>query len=604
MSKMRQGRKRVIACMIAAFVALGTVFTAVTPTIARADEAAVRKVGEGVFKFNWRYQGEDFSRGSCFLINDRYVLTCWHCAMFNKEERKLISDRMKKYRNKDISTDVKDFLKEFTYSVTVYRDMQKEAELVNYSEEEDWAIFKLKSPVGNSTPLKFRDSKEVEAAETVWSVGFPANSDEAQFVSTYRQDDVTIKQGTISKPEGAYDVTIPTLWWDFFENKIVETKFNFKGDYLQTTCPISGGDSGGPMVDDAGNIIGISEISSDAYYYCIANHSIMTALDRLQIEYATVDGTKTVTNTDTTDDGKGDETTTTTDVTTGSSAKELSKDSLNAAIDDAKSIDEGKYTEESYKTLKDALKKAEEAADLKLDDPTDDEEFNKKDAEIASATKELKNAIDGLEEKGGLSPAIIAAIVAGSLAVIGGIIGAIVAMTKRNKNKAAAPTGAAPQAGYNAPAAAPAPVPNAAPAPAPAPAAAPVPSAPGTTVLGADAPGTTVLGDDAPPTDVLSESVNGGTLTRMSTNEKIPINRSEVTLGRERRSVDYCLEGNTNIGRVHARVVVRNGQVFIVDNNSTNGTFVNNAKLRPGLEQQLKSGDIIRLADEKFRYDQ
>ena len=118
-----------------------------------------------------------------------------------------------------------------------------------------------------------------------------------------------------------------------------------------------------------------------------------------------------------------------------------------------------------------------------------------------------------------------------------------------------------------------------------------------------DEPGTTVLTDDDPATTVLTEDVDGGTLIRMSTNETIDINRTELTLGRDRRSVDYCLEGNSNIGRVHARIVVRDGVVYIVDNNSTNGTFVNNTKLRPGLEQQLKSGDIIRLADEKFRYN-
>ena len=125
----------------------------------------------------------------------------------------------------------------------------------------------------------------------------------------------------------------------------------------------------------------------------------------------------------------------------------------------------------------------------------------------------------------------------------------------------------------------------------------------GTTVLGADDPATTVLGADDPATTVLSENIDGGSLVRMSTNDTIAINRSELSLGRERRSVDYCLEGNSNIGRVHARLVVRDGSTYIIDNNSTNGTYVNNTKLRAGVEQVLKSGDIIRLADEKFRYD-
>ena len=125
----------------------------------------------------------------------------------------------------------------------------------------------------------------------------------------------------------------------------------------------------------------------------------------------------------------------------------------------------------------------------------------------------------------------------------------------------------------------------------------------GTTVLTDDGSATTVLGSDDPATTLLSENIDGGKLTRMSTNETITINRSELSLGRERRSVDYCLEGNSNIGRVHARLIVRDGSTYIVDNNSTNGTYVNNTKLRAGVEQVLNSGDIVRLADEKFRYD-
>ena len=115
-------------------------------------------------------------------------------------------------------------------------------------------------------------------------------------------------------------------------------------------------------------------------------------------------------------------------------------------------------------------------------------------------------------------------------------------------------------------------------------------------------PATTVLDDGAEGTTILGEQIEGGTLLRMSNNEQIQITRSEMSIGRERKSVDYCLEGNGNIGRVHARIVVRDGVTYVVDNNSTNGTYVNNTKLRSGQEQKLNSGDIVKFADEKFKF--
>ena len=97
------------------------------------------------------------------------------------------------------------------------------------------------------------------------------------------------------------------------------------------------------------------------------------------------------------------------------------------------------------------------------------------------------------------------------------------------------------------------------------------PVTPGTTVLGQDAGATTVLGANAGATTVLSQNVNGGFLVRVSNNERVPICTADFTVGRERNSVDYCISGNSNISRVHARFVVRDGKTFIIDNKAANG---------------------------------
>lgn len=123
-----------------------------------------------------------------------------------------------------------------------------------------------------------------------------------------------------------------------------------------------------------------------------------------------------------------------------------------------------------------------------------------------------------------------------------------------------------------------------------------------TTVLSADGGETTVLSGDGSETTVLSKQVDGGKLIRLSNNENIPITYSGFTIGKNRREVDYCIGDNTNISRNHAKFIVRDGVTYIVDNKSTNGTFVNNSTVRPGDEIALNDGDMIMLADEKFEF--
>ena len=121
--------------------------------------------------------------------------------------------------------------------------------------------------------------------------------------------------------------------------------------------------------------------------------------------------------------------------------------------------------------------------------------------------------------------------------------------------------------------------------------------------MSADGSETTVLSSDGGETTVLSKQVDGGKLIRLSNNENIPITYSGFTIGKKRREVDYCIGDNTNISRNHAKFIVRDGVTYIADNKSTNGTFVNNSTVRPGDEIALSDGDMIMLADEKFRFN-
>lgn len=115
--------------------------------------------------------------------------------------------------------------------------------------------------------------------------------------------------------------------------------------------------------------------------------------------------------------------------------------------------------------------------------------------------------------------------------------------------------------------------------------------------------GTVVLDDESEGTTTLEESVTTlkiyPRLLRKRTGEIIKINKLEFSVGKG-KTADFSIDNNTAVSRVHAKIYTRGGRFFIQDNNSTNGTFVDNERLEPGTETEISSGQIIKLADEEF----
>ena len=102
-------------------------------------------------------------------------------------------------------------------------------------------------------------------------------------------------------------------------------------------------------------------------------------------------------------------------------------------------------------------------------------------------------------------------------------------------------------------------------------------------------------------TTVLGAQAGGRTIVRVKNGESIQITRPEFIIGKERRRVDYCVADNNSVSRIHAKLVTRGGDIFVMDMNATNGTFVNGVKLSPNQELKLSVGDRFKLADEEFQ---
>lgn len=91
-------------------------------------------------------------------------------------------------------------------------------------------------------------------------------------------------------------------------------------------------------------------------------------------------------------------------------------------------------------------------------------------------------------------------------------------------------------------------------------------------------------------------------LHRFSTQERIFIDKPVFHIGKERSYVDYCVSGNATISRSHADIISRDGQYFIVDNNSTNHTYVDGDRIPSNKEIPLAHGTKIRMSDEEFEF--
>lgn len=120
--------------------------------------------------------------------------------------------------------------------------------------------------------------------------------------------------------------------------------------------------------------------------------------------------------------------------------------------------------------------------------------------------------------------------------------------------------------------------------------------------------GTTVLSDDSISIQQMQQmqpvNYHFASLTRQVTGEKIELGKPSFVLGKNPEKSDYAVADNTNISRVHAVITTRNGRYYVMDQNSTNGTFINGRIIKAGQETEILPGDCLMLANEEFIFNE
>ena len=146
---------------------------------------------------------------------------------------------------------------------------QQEAYLVVYDAAKDVAVLKLAEPTDKRVPLRLRAPEEDSLGSEVYAVGYPLAADvTVQAVTSASQGDATVTTGSIGR---------------------FLTESGTGRELIQTDAALSGGNSGGPLIDGDGAVIGISTAGSKLdqnLFYAVSSSEVKFLLDRNNIPYS------------------------------------------------------------------------------------------------------------------------------------------------------------------------------------------------------------------------------------------------------------------------------------------------------------------------------
>ena len=278
-------RSRKVVSVIAALVlSLCLLVSAVAQTAAvtTADEK-VDKVKNSILQVVMTYQADNsdvvvWSSGTCFLINPTTAISCAHIfdPSINKELEQLLIDAYGPTHTFDTK-----YVK--NYQILVNGGVPVNASLRKINLKADYSILKLDETVARPT-VTLGFSKDLKITQQIYTLGFPSTVANLQDSKTYTTDQVTITGSTISNISTTNGV-----------------------DYITHNANISNGNSGGPLVDESGRVVGINLYKTeDDYFLAAAIDQVAALLDDLDIEYTRDGGTPEPSNEETT---SGEETT-------------------------------------------------------------------------------------------------------------------------------------------------------------------------------------------------------------------------------------------------------------------------------------------------------
>ena len=150
---------------------------------------------------------------------------------------------------------------------------EAEAYLVDYDAEKDIAVLRLEEPTGKRVPLQMREPEDDMLGDEVYAVGYPLAADlTVQAVNSFSVSDATVTAGSIGR---------------------FLTESGTGRRLIQTDTAMSGGNSGGPLIDGDGAVLGINTAVSNLdqnLFYAVSVGEVLPMLDRNNIPYSMYEG--------------------------------------------------------------------------------------------------------------------------------------------------------------------------------------------------------------------------------------------------------------------------------------------------------------------------
>ena len=170
----------------------------------------------------------EMKSGSGFLIrneqNETYIITN-HTVVANS-----VSEMKKYCKKKKIDTEKINLSNEIR--IVVKGDVTVSASVLVKSVEQDYCILSTDDVLHEKQALKLGSSKEVRQGENVYALGFPKEAEHME----YAPADVEIKYGTV-----------------------IDEKAKIRpGVFLRHSIPVSAGNTGGPLMNEKGYVIGLT----------------------------------------------------------------------------------------------------------------------------------------------------------------------------------------------------------------------------------------------------------------------------------------------------------------------------------------------------------
>lgn len=298
--------------------------------------------------------------GTGFLIGPEattgeYMITCDHVAKLNDDDLAWYKDYFGVDQNSQLDTSIQ---------VIVKGSVSVGATIVNESAENDmdFAILKLDQPISERKTLPLNTEGADETSDC-YALGFPGLVTYMEDATVYTADDVTVTKGSVS-------------------NNITNNGYK----YIQHSATLASGNSGGPLLDSNGNVVGVNTGSTweeaTSFYYSLDIREITEVLDYLNIVYTKADGSIAGNSGN---NNKFDNN----DTPSAEDEDQVDKVALQDAVSNADSFNSADYTEESFSEFQNALNAAKTV--LNNDAATADD--------VKNALDNLSNASSALEEK-------------------------------------------------------------------------------------------------------------------------------------------------------------------------------------------------------------